>query len=97
MIIRRTTPDDGAVLLRLAALDSQRPLGPDALVAVVDGDVRAAVSLDDGRVVADPFRPTAELVELLVMRAAQLADAPAVRRRRLSGRMLHRRGATADA
>ena len=97
MIIRRTTPDDGAALRRLAALDSQRPLGPDALVAVADGRVRAALSLVDGRAVADPFLPTAELVDLLRMRAAQLEEAPAAPRRSLTWRVLQRRSATVDA
>jgi hypothetical protein len=96
MMIRRTTPDDAAQLMRLAALDSQRPLGPDALVAIVGGQIQAAVSLADGRAVADPFRPTAELVDLLRMRSAQLA-APAEPRRSLRARLLPQRGATADA
>jgi hypothetical protein len=96
MMIRRTTPDDATQLMRLAALDSQRPLGPDALVAVVAGEIHAAVSLADGRTVADPFRPTAELVDLLQMRAEQLA-APAEPKRSLRARLLPQRGATADA
>ena len=32
----------------------------------------AALSLRDGRVVADPFTPTAELVELMRLRARQI-------------------------
>jgi hypothetical protein len=80
MMIRRTTPDDAIALMRLAALDSQPLIGPDALVAVIDGDIRAAVSLRDGSAIADPFRPTAELVDLLRMRAVQLEAAPAPRR-----------------
>jgi hypothetical protein len=35
------------------------------LVAEVGGEVRAALSLRDGAVVADPFHPTAALAELL--------------------------------
>jgi hypothetical protein len=96
MIIRRTTPDDAIALLRLASLDSQRPLGSDALVAVVDGQIHAAVSLSDGRAVADPFRPTAELVDLLRMRAEQL-EAPRMPARSRLARLLPARGATADA
>ena len=86
MIIRRTTPDDGAALRRLAALDDARALRGDALVAEVDGEIRAALSLTDRRAIADPFRPTAELVELLRTRAAQLhasEAAPGHRRRGL--------------
>ena len=96
MIIRRTTPDDSAALLRLASLDDTHPLAGDALVAEIDGEVRAAVSLADGRAIADPFRHTAELVDLLRMRAAQL-EAPVAPRRSLLARLLPARGATADA
>ena len=76
MIIRRTTPDDAAALQRLAALDSKKPLRGDALVAVVDGEPRAALSLSGDEAIADPFHPSAELVALLELRLAQLA-APA--------------------
>ena len=83
MIIRRTTPDDTTALLRLAALDDARALNGDALVAEIDGEIRAALSLSDGRAIADPFRPTAELVDLLMLRAAQLrTETPTPRRSR---------------
>jgi hypothetical protein len=94
MIIRRTTPDDTAVLRRLAALDDAAALRGDALVAEVDGEIAAAISLSDGRAIADPFRHTAELVELLRMRAAQLTEPVEAPRRR--GGVLARR-ATARA
>jgi hypothetical protein len=72
--IRATTPADGPVLTRLAALDSApAPFGP-ALVAEVDGEPRAALGLRDRRVVADPFARTAELVQLLEVHAASVAD-----------------------
>ena len=93
MIIRRTTPDDTLALLRLAALDDAAALRGDALVAEVDGRIHAAVSLTDGRAIADPFHHTAELVDLLKMRAEQLT-APQKEQRR--SRMLTRR-ATARA
>ena len=95
MIIRRTTPDDAAALQRLAALDSKKPLRDDALVAIVDGELRAALSLSGDEAIADPFHPSAELVALLELRLAQLA-APAPRRS-LRARLLPQRGATADA
>ena len=59
-------------LAELAQLDSARPLTGTALVAEVDGAAVAAVELESGRAVADPFRPTAKVLELLRMRAAQL-------------------------
>jgi hypothetical protein len=86
--IRIATPDDHLGLARLAALDSAESAPPGRiLLAEVDGELHAALSLDDGSVIADPFHPTLHLVELLRTHAAA-ADAmrrPA-RRRRLSAR-----------
>lgn len=73
--IRHAFPDDSLVLLRLAALDSAQPLTAPALVAEVDGEVRAALSLRDGTVIADPFQRTDQLVELLLARVEHLAKA----------------------
>jgi hypothetical protein len=71
--IRAATTNDGRTLTRLAALDSAEvPAGP-ILVAEVDGEAQAALSLRDGRVVADPFERTAELVSLLRVRADSIA------------------------
>ena len=42
------------------------------LVAEVEGKILAALSLADGRVVADPFSRTAELRTMLELRAKQL-------------------------
>ena len=51
------------------------------------GEFRAALSLADGAVVADPFCRTLELVHLLKARAAQLSGASeSGRRRRVSVR-----------
>lgn len=72
----RPAHDDEAILVRrLAQLDDSRPLEGDVLLAVVDGKPVAALSLCDGRVVADPFQPTAEAVALLRLRAMQLSSA----------------------
>jgi hypothetical protein len=73
---------------RLAELDSQRPVTGPALVGEIDGRPAAAISLEDGRVVADPFRPTANLVALLRMRARGLRAqerTPALRDRLRAG------------
>lgn len=67
--IRLAYPDDAAALRRLAALDSSPTPQDRVLVAEVDGELHAALSLTDGRVVADPFRPTAEMVTLLRVHA----------------------------
>lgn len=68
--IRPARPDDAVALHALAAIDSALPLQGDVLVAVVDSEAVAALSLDDGRVIADPFRRTADTVALLKLRAA---------------------------
>ncbi|MCW2995420.1 MAG: hypothetical protein JWQ18_2915 [Conexibacter sp.] len=73
--IRPALADDAGAVARLAALDSARvPEGP-LLLAEIDGEPWAALTLEDGRPIADPFRPTAALVDLLRRRAAQLAAA----------------------
>ena len=79
LTIRWAGAADGAALARLAALDSAPPLGGPALVAEVDGEPVAAIAVDDGRTVADPFVHTAEVVELVALRASQLAAARAQR------------------
>ena len=72
LAIRLEATGDHAALARLAALDSaelpRRPL----LLAEAGGEIVAAVPLRGGRAIADPFRPTAEIVDLLRLRAAQL-------------------------
>jgi hypothetical protein len=60
---------DDAVLHRLAQLDSADDPAAPALLALVDGEPAAALSLADGRAIADPFRRTADAVELLRLRA----------------------------
>ena len=69
--ITRSGEADSQKVWRLAALDDRRaPVGP-ALLAHVDGELRAAVGLVDGQAVADPFHPTAALVEILRFQARQ--------------------------
>jgi hypothetical protein len=71
-VIRPATPEDERALRQLAELDSQRPLSGPALIAEIDGAPAAALSLTEGRVLADPFRRTAVLGQLLRMRAGAL-------------------------
>jgi hypothetical protein len=70
--IRPAGPSDAAGLDRLAALDSSMPLRGAILVAESGGRVAAALSLRSGRVISDPFVPTADLVALLRARADRL-------------------------
>lgn len=65
LLLRPATAADATDLHRLAALDSAEPLEGEVLVAYAGGEPRAALSLETGRVVADPFYPSAELVTLL--------------------------------
>jgi hypothetical protein len=73
--IRRADASDARALWRLAALDNAPAPhdGPGVLVAEVAGRIVAAV--DPDRAIADPFQPTAEIVELLRLRASQVAAA----------------------
>lgn len=78
--IRMAVPADAAALRRLAQLDSAPAPEPGpTLVAEVRSDLRAALALDSGRAIADPFEPTAGLVVMLLQRAGQ-REAPAPRR-----------------
>ena len=85
--IRPAYADDREALTRLAALDSAAgvPVGP-VLLAEVDEQLRAALSLTDRSVIADPFFPTQHLVALLRARAAAVG----ANRNRRSRRPLRR-------
>ena len=70
--IRLAAPGDRDALARLAELDSAHAGAGETLVAEVDGRIRAALPLERGRVIADPFEPSAEVASLLELRARQL-------------------------
>jgi hypothetical protein len=72
--IRFAGAQDATTLADLAELDSAPPLTLPALVAEVDDELRAALSLSDGRLIADPFHPTVALAELLHTRERQLGE-----------------------
>ena len=72
LVIRLARTDDEPAIERLAELDSARVPTGDVLVAEVRGSLWAALSLADFHAVADPFRPTGELLFLLVERGRQL-------------------------
>lgn len=76
--IRLARAEDARSLRRLAALDSAEVPSGALVVAEVSDELWAAVPLAGGRAIADPFRPTAELLRLLQLRAEQLrpADEP---------------------
>lgn len=62
-------------LERLAQLSERVARGGDWLVADVDGVPVAAVSLEDGSTVYDPFEPTSQVVPLLELRRKQVLAA----------------------
>jgi len=73
--LRYAAANDAAGLRWLADLDGAKaPSGP-VLVAEVDGRLRAALPLDGGGAIADPFHRGTELIALLRLRARQLRAA----------------------
>ena len=72
LTIRPAGAGDAAMLADLARLDSARPLDGDVLLAEAAGRPVAALALESGRTVADPFLPSAEAVAGLHVRAGQL-------------------------
>jgi len=79
--LRPARAEDEAATRRLAALDDAPALEGPILLAVVDGEPVAALALDDGRVVANPFARTAHAVSLLRLRADHVSHVSPRRRR----------------
>jgi hypothetical protein len=80
--IRHAVPADASALGVLARLDSSHPPRGAILVAEQGGELWAALSLDDGHLIANPFRPSGELAFHLVERARGLRRAERRQRRR---------------
>jgi hypothetical protein len=79
--LRMAEGDEAPVVRRLAALDdAPAPQGP-VLLALLDGEAVAALSMLDRRVVANPFLSTRDVVDLLRLRAEHIAG-PGPRRGR---------------
>jgi hypothetical protein len=70
--IRPARPADENAVRRVAQRDSRAVPDGDLLIAVVDGQVQAAIGLASGDVIADPFRQTEELVRMLALRRLQM-------------------------
>lgn len=85
--IRLCRVSDRPALELLAALEQRTLPRGSFVIGEIEGVVAAALPLDeDAPALADPFRPTAQLVSLLELRAAQLRRAerrrlPRLRRR----------------
>jgi hypothetical protein len=81
--IRRLVADDMGAVTRLAQRDTASVPSDPVLGAEVDGRLLAAISTATGEVVADPFRPTAEIVDMLRLRVGQIDGRPGGRARKL--------------
>jgi hypothetical protein len=73
--VRMAAPADRVALERLAALDSAHVPSGALVVAAVAGTIQAAQPVSGGPAIANPFVLTADLVDLLKVRARQLRDA----------------------
>jgi hypothetical protein len=73
LTIRHATTADEFAVRRLAALDSSFPPTGDVLLAEMGDELWAALSIETGDAIADPFRPSRDLVDLLRLRAGGLA------------------------
>jgi hypothetical protein len=90
--LRLCSVHDDAALERLAVLEGRPAPRGRFVLAEVGGAVVAALPLGGGRPLADPFRPTAHLLPLLQLRAAQLDGQPRARieaAKAIAARVLH--------
>lgn len=70
--VRPARAEDAATVAALAELDAQPLPSGAVLLAEVDHRPVAALEVDSGRVAADPFVRTAEVVSVLRMRGQQV-------------------------
>jgi hypothetical protein len=91
--IRPAHPEDERAISRLGQLDSARVPPAPLVLAFERGELRAAISLSTGAAIADPFAPTARLVDLLRAEADPLRQRAPAR----SGFRLIRRRVRAEA
>lgn len=87
-VIRSAGPDDVDALRDLAIKQRSEPISIPALIGELDGETAAAVSIDDGRVLADQSKQSRRLAAVLSMRARSLraaAEVPSLRDRIRAG------------
>ena len=80
--VRHARPDDAEALAVLAQLDSSHTPRGEVIVGESGGELWAAVSVDDGHAIANPFRPSGELTFHLIERARELRRATRSKPRR---------------
>ena len=86
--IRQAADSEATALRELSELDSRRAPAGTILFGEIDGRVVAALSVEHGDVVADPFARTAQLVAMMRLRANALRAhraTPSVRDRLRAG------------
>jgi hypothetical protein len=71
--IRPAQLADADAVRRVAQRDSRGVPAGDLLIAAVGTEIRAAISVQSGEVIADPFRRTEDLVRMLALRRSQMA------------------------
>ncbi len=85
VVIRPARADDRLELLDLAELDSKQPVADtNTLVAEIDDHIVAALGVESGARIANPFVATADVLALLDLRASRTTSAVARQRRRLA-------------
>jgi hypothetical protein len=84
LVLRLCTVHDDAAIDRLAALEGRHAPSGRFVVAELAGEIVAALPIDGGPALADPFRSTLHLLPLMRLRARQLEEA-GDRRRGLAG------------
>jgi len=90
--LRLCSVHDDPALERLAVLEGRPSPRGRFVLAEVNGAIVAALPLGGGKPLADPFRPTAHLLPLLRLRAAQLDGQPRARidaAKAIAARVLH--------
>ena len=75
IVIRRARPADGIALRRLEQLADRVLARGDVLIAEADGAIVAAAPIEGGTAVAAPFVVSGDVIDLLALRARQLAAA----------------------
>jgi hypothetical protein len=87
IVLRMAHEHESHVVRALAELDDARALDGPVLLAFIDGQAVAALSLRDGRVVANPFVLTEKAVSLLRLAAGHREHETPRRRRRAGLRL----------
>jgi len=88
--IRRATDSDASAISMLAAVASASPPTGTLLVGEVGDELWAAVEVETGTAIADPFRPSADVVALLRLKAERLTKGESAARRRSRFHLLPR-------